>query len=57
VFTQHRGILDALERGDVAGAELRITEHLEEARDRLLRYLETQGDGVEVGEEAIQGYR
>ena len=39
VWTQHRDLLDVVEAGDVPRAEAMVTEHLESARDRLLRHL------------------
>ncbi|MGH2680908.1 MAG: GntR family transcriptional regulator [Actinomycetota bacterium] len=39
VWTQHRDLLDVVESGDASRAEAMVTEHLESARDRLLRHL------------------
>jgi DNA-binding GntR family transcriptional regulator len=39
VWTQHRVLLSAVEVGDAPRAEAMFTEHLESARDRLLRHL------------------
>jgi GntR family transcriptional regulator of gluconate operon len=39
VWTQHRDLLDVVEAGDAPRAEAMVTEHLESARDRLLRHL------------------
>jgi DNA-binding GntR family transcriptional regulator len=39
VTDQHRALLAAVEAGDAAKAEAEVTEHLEAARDRLMRHL------------------
>lgn len=39
VWDQHRDLLAAIEAGDAAAAEAMFAEHLESARDRLLRHL------------------
>lgn len=41
VSTQHRNLLAAIEAADGAGAVTMVTEHLESARDRLMRHLAT----------------
>ena len=42
VERQHREVLAGIEAGDAARAELLIVEHLEGARDRLLKHLKEQ---------------
>ena len=42
VERQHREVLAGIEQGDVARAEALIVEHLEGARDRLLRHMREQ---------------
>jgi DNA-binding GntR family transcriptional regulator len=39
VTDQHRALLAAVEALDAARADAEVTEHLEAARDRLMRYL------------------
>jgi GntR family transcriptional regulator of gluconate operon len=39
VSKQHRELLSVVESGDAAAADAAVTEHLESARDRLMRHL------------------
>jgi GntR family transcriptional regulator, gluconate operon transcriptional repressor len=48
VERQHREVLAGIEAGDAARAEALIVEHLEGARDRLLRHL--RGEPIPEGE-------
>jgi GntR family transcriptional regulator of gluconate operon len=41
VWNQHRELLTAVEAGDASDAETMFTEHLESARDRLMKHLAT----------------
>jgi len=50
VLDQHRELLGAVEAGDASKAEAMFTEHLESARDRLLRHL--AGAAREKGDSA-----
>jgi DNA-binding GntR family transcriptional regulator len=45
VWDQHRELLAAIEAGDALRAEAMFTEHLESARDRLLRHLAAEATG------------
>ena len=51
VAQQHHELLSALEDGDAARADLAVTEHLEAARDRLMRHLARQADDAGAGGE------
>jgi GntR family transcriptional regulator, gluconate operon transcriptional repressor len=42
IAIQHRDLFAAVEAGDAAKAEAMVTEHLESARDRLMRHLAEQ---------------
>ena len=44
VAEQHRELFAAVEAGDASRAEAMVTEHLESARDRLMRHLAAQAE-------------
>lgn len=48
VSGQHRELLSVVEAGDPARADAVVTEHLEAARDRLIRHLAEQADATDT---------
>jgi GntR family transcriptional regulator of gluconate operon len=46
VWNQHRDLLGAVQAGDAPRAEAMFTEHLESARDRLLRHMIPETDAA-----------